>query len=216
MGLSTLVTAQNNKKPDSCTEATVFGPFYVDGAPAAELGTNISNGMVGASFFVSGVVRGLKGELVPNARIEVWHADESGFYDVQAAVLNEYQGHAVMHADGEGRYHFESVLPECYPIPDDGSVGQMFTALNRHPWRPAHLHFMITAPGYERLVTHIFKDGSDYLDSDAVFGVRSTLISEWVNCSDPLSPYGQLMNEPFYKVDCDFVLNPQSAKAGKH
>ncbi|MBF8644021.1 intradiol ring-cleavage dioxygenase [Pseudomonas pudica] len=207
LGLSTLVTAQNHRKPDGCTEATVFGPFHVANSPQYELGSDLSNGLPGTRWFVQGKVRNMKGEVIPHAQIEVWQADDDGFYDVQKPNLDAYQGRGVITSDNEGRFHFRTIVPEPYPIPHDGPVGKMLEALNRHPWRPAHLHFMITAEGYERLVTHVFREGGEYLDSDAVFGVRSSLIAEWVEHPAGATPDGENSADPFFTLDFDFVLN---------
>ena len=197
LGLSMLTVAMNNDKPAGCTEATVFGPFYVEGAPSFDLGEDVANGAPGVPCTVRGTVRGLGGEPVPGAEIHVWQADAEGKYDVQRDGLQDHQARGVLHANGKGEYHFRSILAECYPIPDDGPVGDMLKATKRHPWRPAHLHFMIKAPGYETLITHVFRNGDPYLDSDAVFGVRQSLVADWVR-----QPDGQ------YLVAYDFVLNP--------
>lgn len=209
LGLSTLVTAQNNKKPVGCTEATVFGPFHVADAPHYDLGADISNGLPGIPWFVRGRVLGMDGAPIPNASLEVWQADDGGFYDVQKPGRADYQGRAVLQTDIDGNYHFKTIVPECYPIPHDGPVGKMLEALNRHPWRPAHLHFMITAPGYERLVTHVFREGGEYLDSDAVFGVRSSLIAEWIQHDGGIDPYGNETSSPYFTLDFDFILNEE-------
>ncbi|MGO4813054.1 intradiol ring-cleavage dioxygenase [Cupriavidus sp. 2MCAB6] len=208
LGLSTLVTAQNHKKPRGCTEATVFGPFYVDGAPEYELGGDVGNGMTGEPCYVSGQVRSVTGEAVPHARLEVWQADSDGFYDVQQSGRDGHQGRGALTADANGGFHFKSIVAECYPIPHDGPVGRMLDAMGRHPWRPAHLHFMITAPGYETLITHVFREGGEYLDSDAVFGVRSSLIGDWVRHEPGIAPDGTASARPFYTLDFDFILNP--------
>ncbi len=207
LGLSTLVTAQNHRKPPGCTEATVFGPFHVSDAPLYALGADISNGMKGEPCFVSGTVTGLDGQAVPDATLEVWQADEDGLYDVQNPGLEAYQGRGTLHADSLGHFHFKSTVAHSYPIPHDGPVGVLLDALGRHPWRPAHLHFMITAPGYERLVTHVFREGDAYLDSDVVFGVRSSLIADWVRHDAGLGPDGNLYEQPFYTLSFNFVLN---------
>lgn len=210
LGLSTLVTAQNHAKPEGCTEATVFGPFYVEGSPEFENGADIANGARGEPCFVSGQIRGLDGEPVPFASIEVWQADQDGHYDVQVPLPNGDHTHRArghFHADAEGRFAFRSILPESYPIPHDGPVGAMLQALGRHPWRPAHLHFMIHAQGYETLITHVFRDGDQYLDSDAVFGVRSTLIADWVRSESDVAPDGTTMEKPFYALEFDFILS---------
>lgn len=209
LGLSTLVTAQNNTKPAGCTEATVFGPFYVEGAPVVANGTDIANGAKGAPCHVSGQVRGIGGEPIPGAVIDVWQADEDGYYDVQrpAQGASEHRARARLRSDAEGYFSFHSILAEHYPIPHDGPVGAMLDALGRHPWRPAHLHFLIDAPEYERLITHVFRDGDEYLDSDAVFGVRSSLIADWVR-QEP-EP-GTSQAQPHYTLHYDFVLNPKA------
>ncbi|WP_095124649.1 intradiol ring-cleavage dioxygenase [Pseudomonas sp. Irchel s3a12] len=207
LGLSTLVIAQNHKKPEGCTEATVFGPFHVANAPRYDLGEDISGGLPGVPWFVKGTVTAKDGTPIPNATIEVWQADDAGLYDVQKPGLEDYHGRAIIQADANGHYHFRTIVPECYPIPHDGPVGKMLEALNRHPWRPAHLHFMITAPGYQRLVTHVFREGGDYLDSDAVFGVRSSLIADWVRHESGIDTYGNTIDSLYYTLDFDFILH---------
>jgi len=210
LGLSMLVTAMAHRKPEGCTEATVFCPFFVDDAPAYDNGGDVANGAQGEPCFVSGVVRGSRGEPVAGARIEVWQADAAGFYDVQYSDVENHRARGVLHSLPDGRYHFRSIVAEPYPIPHDGPVGRMLDALGRHPWRPAHLHFMITAPGYERLVTHVFREGDRYLDSDAVFGVRSSLIAPWHHHASGTAPDGTVMATPFSTLEFDFVLNRSS------
>jgi hydroxyquinol 1,2-dioxygenase len=207
LGLSMLVTAQNNAKPAGCTEATVFGPFYIADAPEVANGADIANGAKGAPCRVSGQVRGIDGEAIPGAVIDVWQSDEDGFYDVQQPAAGEHahRARARLRSDAQGHFHFRSILAEHYPIPHDGPVGALLEALGRHPWRPAHLHFLIDAPGYERLITHVFRDGDRYLDSDAVFGVRESLIAPWVK--HEAETRGQ---SPYYSLEYDFVLNPKA------
>ncbi|MBP0624807.1 intradiol ring-cleavage dioxygenase [Cupriavidus consociatus] len=216
LGLSMLVTSQNNRKPSNCTEATVFGPFFVEGAPIYNNGDDISNGATGAPCYVSGQVRGANGDAVPNAWLDVWQSDDEGFYDVQKPINasdNILQARGRLKTDAEGFFNFRSILAEAYPIPHDGPVGRMLAATGRHPWRPAHLHFMIAAPGYETLITHVFRDGDQYLDSDVVFGVRSTLIAEWVRHEPGVAPDGKLRETPWYSLNYDFVLNPAVVSA---
>ncbi|CAM2154418.1 6-chlorohydroxyquinol 1,2-dioxygenase [Pararobbsia alpina] len=208
LGLSMLVTAMASRKPQGCTEATVFGPFFVSDAPAYENGADVANGAPGKPCFVSGRIVGLDGQPVANAQIEVWQADEDGFYDVQYRDLASHRARGVLCSLSDGRYFFRTIVAEPYPIPHDGPVGKMLAALDRHPWRPAHLHFMITAPGYERLVTHVFREGDRYLDSDAVFGVRSSLIADWIEHPAGVAPDGTTLDEPFCTLAFDFVLNP--------
>lgn len=196
LGLSMLTVAMNNDKPAACTEATVFGPFHVEGAPEYELGADIANGAQGAPCLVRGTVRGLDGSPIANATLDVWQADAEGKYDVQHAD-GKPRARGILKTDAQGRYHFHSILAVSYSIPDDGPVGDLIKATARHPWRPAHLHFMIEAPGYETLITHVFRSDDPYLDSDAVFGVRQSLITDWKKQPDGT-----------YLVDYDFVLNP--------
>jgi hydroxyquinol 1,2-dioxygenase len=210
LGLSTLVTAMNHRKPPACTEATVFGPFFVPGSPSYENGEDISNGAKGETCFVRGTVKGVDGKAVGGAKMEVWQADADGFYDVQYADNPQLQARGTLHSLPDGSFHFKSILAQAYPIPHDGPVGRMLSALNRHPWRPAHLHFMIQADGYETLVTHVFRNGDQYLDSDAVFGVRSSLIAEWVRHEPGTTPDGTHSAAPFYTLDFDFVLNSKA------
>ncbi|WP_179403945.1 intradiol ring-cleavage dioxygenase [Burkholderia guangdongensis] len=212
LGLSMLVTTQNNRKPSECTEATVLGPFFVTGAPEYENGQDISNGASGLPCFVSGHIRGLSGEPIAGAELDVWQSDEDGFYDVQnipsPGAEVQFQARGRLQTLPDGRFHFRSILPEAYPIPHDGPVGQMLDALGRHPWRPAHLHFWIKAPGYEPLITHLFRNGDQYLESDAVFAVRSSLVVDWIKHEPGIAPDGTTMTEPYYTLDYDFVLQP--------
>lgn len=212
LGLSMLVTAQNNKKPAECTEATVFGPFFVEGAPEYSNGDDISNGASGEPCFVSGRILGPDGFPVASARIDVWQSDQDGFYDVQkvptSPAMPEHRARGRLLSAADGTFHFRSILAEAYPIPHDGPVGKLLDALGRHPWRPAHLHFMIAAPGYETLVTHVFRNGDKYLDSDAVFGVRSSLVADWVRHEPGLAPDGTRLSSVFYTLEYDFALNP--------
>jgi hydroxyquinol 1,2-dioxygenase len=196
LGLSMLTVAMNNDRP-GCTEATVFGPFHVEGAPHYQLGDDIANGARGTPCLVRGSVRGLDGKPVPNAQLDVWQSDEDGMYDVQHEDLQHAQGRGVLNADGEGKFHFRSIVAVPYPIPHDGPVGQLLEATGRHPWRPAHLHFMVTAPGYETLITHVFRSDSQYLDSDAVFGVRQSLVCDWNQQPDGT-----------YLLEYNFILKP--------
>jgi hydroxyquinol 1,2-dioxygenase len=207
LGLSMLVTALNHRKPRGCTEATVFGPFHVDGAPHYEHGADVGHGAKGEPCYVRGRVKDLEGRGIAGAEVQVWQADAEGFYDVQRQDLEGFQARGILTSGADGGFHFKSIVAEAYPIPHDGPVGQLLEKLGRHPWRPAHLHFMITAPGYERLITHVFRAGDRYLDSDAVFGVRSSLVADWVRHDPGPAPDGGTSAVPFYTLDFDFVLN---------
>jgi hydroxyquinol 1,2-dioxygenase len=197
LGLSMLTVVMNNDKPDACTQATVLGPFHVDDAPHYKLGDDVANGAKGQPCQVQGSVKGVQGEAVAQARIEVWQSDEKGLYDVQYADRSQHQARGILTADAQGCFHFQSILAMPYPIPHDGPVGQLLEATARHPWRPAHLHFKIEAPGYETLITHVFRKDDPYLASDAVFGVRESLVTDWLQLADGS-----------YQLDFDFVLNP--------
>jgi hydroxyquinol 1,2-dioxygenase len=211
LGLSMLVIALNNRKPERCTEATVFGPFYVEGAPEYALGDDIANGAQGEPCYVNARVLGLQGEPVAGARVDVWQSDEAGFYDSQYVDNEQMRARGTLRTDANGRLYFKTILPVAYPIPNDGPVGRMLDATGRHPWRPAHIHFMIDAPGYEKLVTHVFRDGDQYLRSDTVFGVRSSLIAHFQSHpAGETTPAGARSDVPFYTLDFDFVLNPSS------
>ena len=204
LGLSMLTVAMNNEKPRGCTESTVFGPFHVEGAPRYGLGDDIANGAKGTPCLVRGTVRDIAGKAIPGAELDVWQSDDEGLYDVQHEGLDQAQARGILKADGDGKFFFRSILAVPYAIPHDGPVGRMLEATGRHPWRPAHLHFMVKAPGYETLVTHVFRDNSDYLDSDAVFGVRQSLVCEWKEQADGT-----------YLLEYDFVLNRLRADAGR-
>jgi hydroxyquinol 1,2-dioxygenase len=208
LGLSMLVTALNHRAPKGCTEATVLGPFHVAGAPCVAPGGDVGRGAKGEPCFVRGRVLALDGKPLAGAEVQVWHADADGLYDVQYGAEHGLHARGVLTSGADGRFHFRSILAEPYPIPHDGPVGRMLEALGRHPWRPAHLHFMISAPGYERLVTHVFREGGAYLESDAVFGVRASLIADWVRHDAGPTPDGGTSAAPFYTLDFDFVLNP--------
>jgi hydroxyquinol 1,2-dioxygenase len=208
-----LVIAQNHRKPPGCTEATVFGPFYVANAPEYPLGADLAQGAKGEPCYVRANIRGVAGEPVPQARVEVWQADAAGLYDVQYD-SSDHRARGVLRADEQGHVYFKSVLAEAYPIPTDGPVGRMLDATARHPWRPAHMHFMVEAPGYERLITHVFRAGDRYLDSDAVFGVRSSLITTWDRHEPGRAPDGTQSDIPFYTMSFDLVLSRPRQTAG--
>jgi hydroxyquinol 1,2-dioxygenase len=209
LGLSMLVVAMNQAKPAGATEATVFGPFHVEDAPRVEQGADLSGGAPGLPFFVEARIADLAGRPVAGAEVDVWQADEDGLYDVQRPELGDTRrARGVLQSDAQGRVRFRSVTPTAYPVPTDGPVGRMLLASGRHPWRPAHLHFRIRAPGFATLVTHIFRDGDPYLDSDTVFGVRSSLIGQFTRHEAGVAPDGTRMAAPFYTLTQDFVLPP--------
>jgi hydroxyquinol 1,2-dioxygenase len=176
LGVSMLVDAINHRMPEGTTATTVLGPFYVSSAPEQPLGSDISRDIEGEPLLVEGSVSSPDGSPLVGATIDVWQADDDGYYDVQRPELQSSLLRARFRTNAEGRFFFRSIVPAFYPIPDDGPVGEMLEALGRHPNRPAHIHFMVAASGYETLITHIFNAESPYLDSDAVFGVKNSLI----------------------------------------
>lgn len=179
LGISMLTVAMNHAAPEAATESTVFGPFHTDDAPRLPQGADIAAGAPGRPLDVDVIVTALDGTPVAGAEVDVWQADEDGLYDVQIAALGDRRrARATLRTDAEGRLRFRSIMPTAYPIPTDGPVGRMLVASGRHPWRPAHIHFMIQAPGHATLITHLFRAGDPYLESDAVFGVRSSLVAQ--------------------------------------
>jgi hydroxyquinol 1,2-dioxygenase len=178
LGLSMLVDAINHRRPAGATENTVLGPFHVAGAPHYPMGTNISLDGKGESCLFTGMVRDLEGHPVADAKIDVWCDNADGYYDVQQpGIQPQWNNRGIFITGPDGAYSFRGIRPVSYPIPDDGPVGQMLAALGRHPNRPAHVHFLVSAPGYETIVTHTFVEGDRWLSSDAVFGVKSSLIA---------------------------------------
>lgn len=214
LGLSMLVVGINHGAADQATESTVFGPFFVEGAPEIELGGDLANGAAGSPCFVAGRIRSSTGEPLAGARIDVWQTDQEGFYDVQRPGLEETQGRGHLHAGDDGGFSFWTVLPVAYAIPDDGPVGELLAAAGRGPMRPAHIHFRAEAPGHETLITHVFVDGDQYLDSDAVFGVKQSLIAPFTRHEPERAPDGSERSEPFYTVDYDLVLGRARGAGG--
>jgi hydroxyquinol 1,2-dioxygenase len=181
LGASMAVIDINHPTGGVATESTVLGPFFVAGAPEFENGADISGGAPGTPCHFSGTVRSPSGSPIAGAEIDIWQSDETGNYDVQYPDLDKPQGRGRLHTDAEGRYSFWSVHPEAYPIPHDGPVGELLNAAGRSPMRPAHIHFKIAAPGYQTLVTHLFVAGDEHLATDAVFGVKDSLIIDFTD-----------------------------------
>ncbi len=208
LGASMQTIAINNVAVGDATEATVFGPFFVEGAPLVELGGDISGGAAGEPCWVEGSVRDTQGNPVPGARIEVWEADEDGFYDVQYADTRmAARGH--LFSGPAGEYSFWAITPTPYPIPADGPVGAMLQAVGRSPLRASHLHFMVTAPGLRTLVTHIFVRGDELLDRDSVFGVKDSLVKDFLHAEPgAATPDGRVVDGSWSRVRFDIVLAP--------
>jgi hydroxyquinol 1,2-dioxygenase len=216
LGVSMLVDAINNRLPAGATETTVLGPFYVQGPPEHPLGADISAGMQGQPLYCEGSVCRVDGTPIPDAIVDVWHADDDGHYDVQQLdTLGDLAGRARFRTDAEGRFHFWTIRPSAYPIPHDGPVGELLAAQGRHPYRPAHVHFMIAAEGHETLVTHVFAAGDEYLDSDVVFGVKDSIISPFEEREPGMAPDGRETAEPYCHLHYDFRLKSQE-EASRH
>src|ERR1700675_130739 len=205
-GVSMLVDAVNHRERDGATETTVLGPFYVGEHRPMPHGTDISADLPGERMFVKSRVTDLKGKPLANVPVDVWHADDDGFYDSQKPSY-ETQGaslRARFITDSDGRFSFRTILPCSYPIPTDGPVGQLLAAANRHPMRPAHVHFLVNAPGFEPLITHVFVEGDEYLNSDAVFGVKNELVSRVERHDDPIMPDGSRASGHWYVMSYEF------------
>jgi hydroxyquinol 1,2-dioxygenase len=197
LGLSMLVDTLANLRPPGATESTVLGPFYVPGSPLREYGASIAAEPAGTPAWVHGCVRDLDGAPIAGAELDVWQNGDDRLYAVQKPEAPE---------DHLRSYAFLAVRPVPYPIPDDGPVGRMLAATGRHPWRPAHIHMIVRADGYRTVTTHVFDAASDYLDSDAVFAVKPSLLREIVPraADDPDRPPG--VEGEWASVRCDFVL----------
>jgi protocatechuate 3,4-dioxygenase beta subunit len=197
MGVSMLVDAINNRKPAGVTESTVLGPFHVVESPALELGADIAGHSDSPRCLVRGRVLDLSGTPVPGARVDVWQADDEGFYDVQKPGSGrDLRG--LFTTDASGAYRFTTIVPKYYPIPDDGPVGELLRTTGRHPYRPAHIHLIADAPGCRPVITHLFIGGSPYLDDDTVFGVKQSLVRT-VQTVD---------GEPGQLIEFDITLGP--------
>ena len=212
LGLSMLTIGINAPASAGATESTVVGPFFAAGAPETPLGGDIANGAQGQPCYVSGTVTGTAGNPIAGARIDVWQSDEDGFYDVQYPD-GRTAGRGWLRTGPDGGYRFWSVRPAPYPIPDDGPVGELLKAAGRGPMRPAHLHFKMDVPGYRPLITHIFVAGDPYLDRDAVFGVKESLIVEFTEHPPGPAPEGRVLDGPWSRVTFDMVLAPATDQA---
>jgi hydroxyquinol 1,2-dioxygenase len=212
LGASMQTIAINNEAYADATEATVFGPFFVAGSPEIEAGGDIAGGAAGEPCWVQGTVTDTDGQPVPGALIEVWEADADGFYDVQYADdRTAARGHLL--TDEQGRYRFWALTPTPYPIPHDGPVGQLLAATGRSPMRASHLHFMVSAAGKRTLVTHIFVRGDEFLDRDAVFGVKESLVMDFEQqaAGTPAPDGRDLGGRSWSRVRFDIVLAPARA-----
>ena len=210
LGVSMVVDLISHRKPDGATESTVFGPFHRLNAPELPPGGNIAHlDEIGAPTLVSGRVLDLDDKPIAGALLDVWQAQTSGLYDSQDPNLREMHMRGKFRTDAEGRYLVRTVRPVHYPIPSDGPVGAMLRAAGRHPWRPAHIHFVVSADGYEPVTTHIFDRADEYLGSDAVFAVKDSLICDFVRHDAPEGEAARLgIDRPYYTTAFDFHLKP--------
>lgn len=210
LGVSMLVDAVNHREREGATQTTVLGPFYVGEHKPTPHGSDISQGVSGEPMFVQSRVTDLTGQPLAGAEIDIWHADDNGFYDSQKPSY-ETQGpslRARFVTDADGRFSFRTILPCSYPIPTDGPVGELIAATKRHPMRPAHVHFLVKAQGYEPLVTHVFIEGDEYLASDAVFGVKDDLVAKVERHDESVMPDGTPACGPWHLMAYEFQMKP--------
>jgi len=216
LGVSMLVDAINNRKPSGASESTVLGPFHVQDAPELPMGANICLDQKGEDMVISGRILDTQGRPIEGAVLDVWQANDEGFYDVQQlGIQPEFNLRGVFRTGADGRYWFRAVKPKFYPIPHDGPVGKMLDHLGRHPYRPAHLHYILKAESFETLITHIFDPHDPYINSDAVFGVKQSLLADFHLVDDAVRAKTYEFAGPFWEVEYDFVLarRGEAAKA---
>jgi hydroxyquinol 1,2-dioxygenase len=206
LGISMLVDAINHRFPEGATPSTVIGPFHIDDSPELPMGANVAEGLSGETCFLVGSVRDLDGRPVEGAKLDIWQADADGLYESQLG-SEEPVLRAVFHTGADGKYVIRTIAPPGYSIPMDGTVGDLLKRTDISHFRPAHIHFFISAPGYEPLITHLFKKDAKYINSDVVFGVKDKLIVEFEKRPAGKTPTGENSAEPFLVVNYDFVLS---------
>jgi protocatechuate 3,4-dioxygenase beta subunit len=205
MGVSMLVDAINNRRPVGATESTVLGPFHVVESPTRALGDDLAETHDAVRCLVRGRVLDLDGRPLAGALVDVWQADDRGLYDVQKSdAAPDLRG--LFTTDDEGRFWFRTIVPSHYPIPDDGPVGELLRATGRHPYRPAHIHFIAGAEGHSPVTTHLFVEGSPYLDDDTVFGVKQSLVRAVTQEDDPATAAELGLPSPFPVIDFEITL----------
>jgi hydroxyquinol 1,2-dioxygenase len=206
LGVSILVITINHPAGDGTTDSTVLGPYYWEGAPELPLGANLAVGVKGEPTYYSGRVLSSDGSPIAGAILDVWSGDGEGTYDMQMEGDVGMKARGRIRTDAQGRYSFRSIKPEYYPVPTDGPVGRMLDKMGRHPMRPGHIHMIVSAAGHHAVTTHLFAAGSPYIDSDAVFGVKESLITAFAKHPAGTAPDGTRIDVPFYTVDYDFRL----------
>jgi protocatechuate 3,4-dioxygenase beta subunit len=211
IGLSMMVVALNHKTAPGATEATVLGPFFAHGAPEFEYGADLRAGatLKGEDTYVTGLILSVEGKPVPNAALDIWQAKADGIYDVQEPE-SEFELRGRVKANAHGEYAFKTYKPKFYGVPTDGPVGELLRAMGRHPMRPAHMHAIVSAPGYQQVITHVFVEGDPYLDSDAVFAVKDSLVGKYIKVDSPEEAKKLGMPNPFLKLEWEFRLSPES------
>ena len=213
MGLSMLTVMLNDKLPRGATPHTVLGPFYVDDSPELEPGANMAEGVAGEPCFISGQIRNLKGEPIGAATLDMWQADDEGIYEVQLSEKSGPYLRGIYRSGPDGRYLVKTIAPLGYAIPMDGPVGELVKKTDISYFRPAHIHFMLSAPGYQKIITHLFKRGTEYLENDVVYGVKQELIADFHRHEPGVAPNGERVATPFWTIEYDFVLAPEGATA---
>jgi hydroxyquinol 1,2-dioxygenase len=208
LGLSMLVVQMNHRFDPGATPATVLGPFHIDGSPELAYGADMSEGLPGIPFFVTGTVRSLDGTPIGGAVLDVWQADEDGAYEAQLAV-EEARLRAKYTAREDGTYCIRTIAPKGYSIPMDGPVGDLIRATDISHFRPAHVHFLLNVPGYRPLITHLFEEGAQFLDSDVVFGTKQELVVGYQHHEPGPTPDGGTIDVPWASATYDFVLQPR-------
>ena len=210
LGLSMLVVQMNHRLDPDATPNTVLGPFHIDGSPPLAFGADMSDGLDGTPLFIHGVVRDLSGAPVGGAVLDVWQADGDGMYEAQLDV-DEARLRAKYAARDDGSYCVRTVAPRGYAIPMDGPVGELIGATAISHFRPAHVHVLIDVPGYEPLITHLFQEGAEYLDSDVVFGTKEELVVAFEPQEPGPTPDGGATDRPWLSAAYDFVLQRRGA-----
>ena len=209
LGVSVLVITVNHPADRGSAESTVMGPFYWEGAPDLPRGSNLAAGVKGEPTFYSGRVLSEDGRPLENALLDIWSGDGEGNYDMQIPGETGMKARGRIRTDADGRYWFRSIRPTFYPVPTDGPVGRMLLRMGRHPYRPGHIHMIVSAPKHLPVTTHLFVAGSEYLDSDAVFVLKEGLVARFARHPPGVGPNGERMDTPYYTVSYDFRLKPE-------
>ncbi|GAB2838508.1 dioxygenase family protein [Lentzea nigeriaca] len=207
LGLSMLVVQMNHRFDPSATPATVLGPFHIEGSPELDFGGDMSDDVAGTPLYITGTVRSLKGDPVA-AVLDVWQADADGAYEAQLPDVDEARLRAKYRTRADGSYCVRTIAPKGYSIPMDGPVGELIGQTEISHFRPAHVHFLVTADGHEPLITHLFEEGAEYLDSDVVFGTKQELVVAFEPREPGPSPDGGTCEVPWLEARYDFVLQP--------